>query len=219
MRKHEDQPQQPRAVEAEGITLGNGAGSGQGGAVNAALKAHPPLLIDPNILTDIGPTDRKTEVKHQLSRAGGRKGVETLGPIQTQDITMTSKVFDDLSSTTLNRRTAASGDFVGNLLTNPKLEAEVSNLGTVPNPPEGVQDRDRSRMLDGDGTVVRFKICQAWEEWPFWLDAFAPERVRRSPNAVPTSRRKQWQGREGERLWNPTNRQGGQSRAVFERWK
>ena len=121
--------------------------------MNAPLKANPPLLIDPNILTDIGPTDRKTEVKHQLSRAGGRKGVERLGPIQIQEITMTSEVFDDLSSNTLNRRTAASGDFV---LTNPKLEAEASNLGTVPNPPEGVQDRDRSRMLDRDGTVVRF---------------------------------------------------------------
>ena len=96
--------------------------------MNAALKANPPLLIDPNILTDIGPTDWKTEVTHQLSRAGGREGIETLRPIQTQEITMTSEVFDDLGSNTLDGRTAASGDFVGDVLTNPELKAEMSNF-------------------------------------------------------------------------------------------
>ena len=66
---------------------------------------------------------------------------------------MSSEVFDDLRSNTLNGTAAASGNFSRDVLTNPELKAEMSNLGTVPNPPEGIQDRDGSGVLDGDGTI------------------------------------------------------------------
>ena len=140
----------------EGITLGDRARGHQGSIVDTTLKTDPPLLIDPNILTDNRPADRQTEVTHQLSGTRSRERVKTLGPVQTQKITVNSKIFDHLGSNTLNGRTAASGNFTRDVLTNPKLKAEVGKFETIPNPPESVQDRNRSGVLNGDGTIFRF---------------------------------------------------------------
>ena len=62
----------------EGVTLGDRVRGRQGSTMDTTLKADPALLIDPDILTDIGPTDRQTEVTHQLSRTGSRESIETL---------------------------------------------------------------------------------------------------------------------------------------------